>query len=155
MSKLDLAPSDNMIWNTAPEFYEKLTMLDSSALLCQSQKVLEHFKNNHDLDIVKSYFLQEKGFCNIPEVVCTDDVLHDIFTCRYLFNCGGETKDGGDKADYGRSEVECRRDDAMQLLQAEYNVLKEEYNKIVSLKSHIKHYIRKKVSRFARSNNYK
>ena len=78
LSKLDFIYKNNLCWATVEEFINILKSLSSEILSKQSEEALTYFNNNHRIEILQDYFLNEREFSTPIKHVVADNTIMDI-----------------------------------------------------------------------------
>ena len=85
INSVDFVPKSCLSWNTKEDFLLTLSSLSADTLLEQSEQIMQYYSVNHDVEVIKPFFLNEKSFCLSAPSECTDDCLGQISDYRFLF----------------------------------------------------------------------
>ena len=86
MNITDFIYDKALTWNNKSEFLDILTNISAETLREHSRRGREYFLQNHEINKIKPYFMNERGFC-CPRVINTmDGEIHEIQDFYHLFD---------------------------------------------------------------------
>lgn len=86
LSKTDFIYEGNLVWKTREDFIRVLTQLDAPTLSLHSAKSKAYFEENHALETVAPYYLEDAYFPAPKQAPAMDAVLHKMPEYRIMFS---------------------------------------------------------------------